>query len=92
MEDFYGPTCVVDFALMPGSITNVVNQILKDLDIPQMHKQAILSAKSWGMNTSYGVGDAFANAIEDGLTAAEATQKEIETLQMVYREPDRKSV
>ena len=26
---FYGPTCVVDFALIPGSTSNVVNQILK---------------------------------------------------------------
>ncbi|WP_297979829.1 DUF2193 domain-containing protein [uncultured Methanobrevibacter sp.] len=84
---FYGPTCVVDFALMPGSTSNVVNQILKTINIPTMHKQAILSAKSWGMNTSYGIGDAFANAIEDGATAAEATQKEIEALQMIYREP-----
>ena len=84
---FYGPTCVVDFALMPGSTSNVVNQILQTIDIPAMHKQAILSAKSWGMNTSYGIGDAFANAIEDGATAAEATQKEIEALQMIYREP-----
>ena len=25
---FYGPTCVVDFALMLGSTSNVVNQIL----------------------------------------------------------------
>ena len=84
---FYGPTCVVDFALMPGSTSNVVNQILQTIDIPVMHKQAILSAKSWGMNTSYGVGDAFANAIEAGATAAEATQKEIEALQMIYKEP-----
>ena len=84
---FYGPTCVVDFALMPGSTTNVVNQILKKTDIPLAHKQAILSAKSWGMNTSYGVGDAFANAIEDGLTASEATAKEIATLQNVYKNP-----
>ena len=65
---FYGPTCVVDFALMPGSTSNVVNQILKTIHIPVMHKQAILSAKSWGMNTSYGIGDAFANAIEAGAT------------------------
>lgn len=84
---FYGPTCVVDFALMPGSTSNVVNQILLKTDIPLAHKQAILSAKSWGMNTSYGVGDAFANAIEAGATAAEATEKEIETLQMVYKTP-----
>ena len=84
---FYGPTCVVDFALMPGSTSNVVNQILQKTDIPVAHKQAILSAKSWGMNTSYGIGDAFANAIEAGATAAEATEKEIATLQMVYKTP-----
>ena len=48
---FYGPTCVVDFALMPGSTNNVINQILQKTDIPVAHKQAILSAKSWGMNT-----------------------------------------
>ena len=84
---FYGPTCVVDFALMPGSTSNVVNQILSKIDIPLMHKEAILSAKSWGMNTSYGIGDAFANALEDGATANEATQKEIETLQNIYKDP-----
>lgn len=84
---FYGPTCVVDFALMPGSTSNVVNQILTKMDIPVHHKQAILSAKSWGMNTSYGIGDAFANAIEDGFTAAQATEKEIETLQLIYKTP-----
>lgn len=84
---FYGPTCVVDFALMPGSTSNVVNQILQKTDIPVAHKQAILSAKSWGMNTSYGIGDAFANALEDGATAAEATEKEVATLQMIYKTP-----
>ena len=78
---------IADFALMPGSTSNVVNQILQTIDIPVMHKQAILSAKSWGMNTSYGIGDAFANAIEAGATAAEATEKEIEALQMIYKEP-----
>jgi hypothetical protein len=49
---FYGPTCVVDFALIPGSTSNVVNQILQTVDIPLPHKQAILASKSWGMNTS----------------------------------------
>jgi len=53
---FYGPTCVVDFALIPGSTSNVVNQILKTTDIPLAHKQAILASKSWAMNTSYGSG------------------------------------
>src|SRR5690606_9673928 len=54
---FYGPTCVVDFALIPGSTSNVVNRILKTIAIPDVHKQAILAAKSWGMNTSYGIGE-----------------------------------
>ncbi len=84
---FYGPTCVVDFALMPGSTSNVVNQILKTINIPVMHKQAILSAKSWGMNTSYGIGDSFAHAIENGASAAEAAAKEVESMQMIYKEP-----
>ena len=72
---------------MPGSTSNVVNQILLKTDIPLHHKQAILSAKSWGMNTSYGIGDAFTNAIESGATASEATAKEIATLQNIYKNP-----
>lgn len=84
---FYGPTCVVDFALIPGSTSNVVNQILLETDIPENHKQAILAAKSWGMNTSYGVGEAFANALEGGSTAAEAVSEEIATLQNIYKNP-----
>ena len=84
---FYGPTCVVDFALIPGSTSNVVNQILLETDIPENHKQAILAAKSWGMNTSYGVGEVFANALEGGSTAAEAVSEEIDTLQNIYKNP-----
>ena len=84
---FYGPTCVVDFALMPGSTSNVVNQILRETEIPDDHKQAILAAKSWGMNTSYGIGDLFAKRIEAGDTLAEASAKEVAQLQALYREP-----
>lgn len=84
---FYGPTCVVDFALIPGSTSNVVNRILKTVDIPQAHKQAILSAKSWGMNTSYGVGEVFAHQIESGATLTEAVKKEIEMLKFIYKSP-----
>ena len=84
---FYGPTCVVDFALIPGSTSNVVNQILKKTDIPADHKKAILAAKSWGMNTSYGVGDVFAHDVENGGTLAAAVDKEINELQFIYDEP-----
>jgi hypothetical protein len=74
---FYGPTCVVDFALIPGSTSNIVNRILKNVDIPIAHKQAILASKSWGMNTSYGFGEKFTNAIEAGKSLNEAIKEEI---------------
>jgi hypothetical protein len=84
---FYGPTCVVDFALMPGSTSNTINRILQNVNIPEHHKQAILSAKSWGMNTSYGIGEVFANEIEKGTTVAQAVKKEIEEVQNIYQNP-----
>lgn len=84
---FYGPTCVVDFALIPGSTSNIVNQILKETKIPKNHKEAILAAKSWGMNTSYGFGEVFANELEKGITAADAVKKEIEMIKKIYATP-----
>ena len=84
---FYGPTCVVDFALIPGSTSNIVNKILKRTEIPDDHKQAILAAKSWGMNTSYGIGEIFANEIEDGITVTEAIKNEIEMVKSIYETP-----
>lgn len=84
---YYGPTCVVDFALIPGSSSNIVNQILKTVDIPVAHKQAILASKSWGMNTSYGFGDVFAHAVENGSTLADAVKKEVKMIQSIYETP-----
>jgi len=83
----YGPTCVVDFAMSVGSVSNVVNRILRTLDIPADHKKTILASKSWGMNTSYGLGGAFRAAVEAGKTLAEAEQAEVDMLQFIYREP-----
>jgi len=84
---FYGPTCVVDFAFVPGSTSNVVNQILTKTDIDLDYKKTILAAKSWGMNTSYGIGAAFVEAIEAGKTASEAVAEEIEWLKKIYATP-----
>jgi len=83
----YGLTCVVDFAFSVGSTSNVVNRILSGLDIPKDHKRTILASKSWGMNTSYGLGAAFRGALEAGKTAAEAEQAEVDMWQFIYREP-----
>lgn len=83
----YGLTCVVDFAFSCGSVPNLVNWILAKLDIPTAHKKTILSSKSWGMNTSYGLCGAFRAALEAGKTVAEAEQAEVDQLQFIYREP-----
>lgn len=83
----YGLTCVVDFAFSVGSTSNVVNRILRGLDIPKDHKRTILSSKSWGMNTSYGLGGAFRSALQSGKTLSEAEKAEIDMLQFIYREP-----
>lgn len=84
---FYGPTCVVDFALIPGSSSNIVNRILKTTTIPLAHKQTILAAKSWAMNTSYGIGDVFAHALESGATLADAVNQEVAMIQSIYDTP-----
>lgn len=84
---FYGPACVVDFAFSPGSTTNVVNQILRGMNIPADHKKTILAAKSWGMLSSYGVGATFQQSLEAGNSAAKAQQDEVEMMQMVYDQP-----
>ena len=44
----YGLTCVVDFALSVGSVSNLVNRIFRQMDIPKQHKQTILACKSGG--------------------------------------------
>jgi len=86
---FYGPTCVVDFALIPGSTSNLVNRILTNTKIPDDHKKAILAAKSWGMNTSYGVGDVFAHELEKGATLTDSISREVSMLQAIYDHPVR---
>jgi len=83
----YGPSCVVDFTVSPGSTANVVNRILKQLDIPKDHKKTILASKSFGMNTSYGLGAAFKGAVEAGKTLDDALDTEIATLQKLYDTP-----
>jgi hypothetical protein len=83
----YGLTCVVDFAFSVGSVPNLVNRVLRKLDIPKEHKRAILAAKSWGMTTSYGLGAAFRAALQAGKTVSEAEKAEVDMWQFLYREP-----
>jgi len=84
---FYGPTAVVDFAFVPGSTSNVVNTVLSGMSIDKHYKQAILASKSWGMNTSYGIGGEFAAAVEAGKTPDVAVKAEVAMLQSLYDKP-----
>ncbi len=84
---FYGPTCVVDFAVSAGSTSGLFGFILDRLDIPKKYKETILAAKSWGMNTSYGFGTAFTEAMEAGKTVEEALATEIEWLKKIWLTP-----
>jgi len=84
---FYGPIAVVDFAFSPGSTPNIVNRILKPLDIPKVHKETILASKSFGMNTSYALGATFQAALEAGKTVADAVREEVRMFQFIYDQP-----
>jgi hypothetical protein len=84
---FYGPTCVVDFGYAVGGMAGIDAVILEKLDIPKVHKEIILAAKSWGMNTSYGFGAKFITAVEAGKTLEEAVKEEIEALKKMWLEP-----
>ena len=83
----YGPTCVVDFGMSVGSMPNLFNRLLVNLDIPLAHKQTIMASKSWGMNTAYTFASALRKTLESGGTLAEAEQAEIDWLQYIHREP-----
>ena len=87
---FYGPTCVLDLALTPGSTGDVLNQIIGRMNISKKEKyyaQTVLSSKSWGLNTAYAFGWKFIEEIENGKSAGEAVSEEIKSLQMMFDHP-----
>ena len=87
---FYGPVCVADFALTPGSTVNVLNQILRKMKPTGRDKyyaEIVLASKSWGMNGSYVFGWKYIDAVEEGDKASEAVGEEIEMLQKIFDRP-----
>lgn len=87
---FYGPTCVLDLSLTPGSTVDVLNQILGRMNISgreRYYAHVILASKSWGLNTSYAFGWKFIEEIENGKTARDAVEEEIKSLQMMFDHP-----
>ena len=87
---FYGPVCVADFALTPGSTVNVLNQMLHGMKLTEKEKyyaRIVLASKSWGMNTSYVFGWRYLDAVENGKTAAQAVKEEIDMLKNIFDAP-----
>jgi hypothetical protein len=87
---FYGPVCVADFALTPGSTVNVLNQMLHGMTLSEKEKyyaRIVLASKSWGMNTSYVFGWKYLDAMENGKNAAEAVKEEIDMLKHIFDVP-----
>jgi len=87
---FYGPVCVADFALTPGSTVNFLNQVLRSMDVSEKERpyaHTILAAKSWGMVTSYVFGWRYIDAIEAGRTKKEAAVEEIAALRHMFDKP-----
>lgn len=60
---FYGIISSTDFAALPGSTFNVLAQIMARTKIEKKYKQAILSAKSWGLNGIYVFGDIYTKVL-----------------------------
>ncbi len=84
---YYGPVCVVDFAVSVGGMPGIFATILDKLDIDKKYKETILAAKSWGMNTSYGFATKFIEAVEAGKTLTEAVDAEIARLKEMWLSP-----
>jgi hypothetical protein len=93
---FYGPTCALDFALTPGSTGNVLNQILRRMKLSgrggegekeHYYARTLLASKSFGINTSYGFGWKFLNAIKEGKTEKEAVKEEANMLKLIFSCP-----
>jgi len=84
---FYGVTSAKDFAAIPGSTFRVLAEIAERSDIDRDYKLAILSSKSWGLNTSYVFGDTFNQTFAVTGDAGKAIQREVEAMKSMLLSP-----
>lgn len=86
---FYGIISSKDFAALPGSTFNVLAQIIARTPIDKKYKQAILAAKSWGLNGIYVFGDIYTRTLKETGNVAKAIQEEKRYLKWVWDEPSK---
>ncbi len=84
---FYGIISSKDFAALPGSTFNVLAQIMERADIEKKYKQAILSAKSWGLNGIYVFGDIYTRVLGATRDVKKAIDEEKRYLKWIWDKP-----
>jgi hypothetical protein len=84
---FYGFTATHDFLAIPGSVSNILFQILERTNIPKKYKKAILASKTWGLNTTYSFGDRFTRILKKTRDVTKAVYIEKQYLKRIWLEP-----
>jgi len=86
---FYGIISSKDFAALPGSTFNVIAQIVARTPIDKKYKQAILAAKSWGLNGIYVFGDRYTRVLQRCRNVQTAIEEEKRYLKWIWTEPSK---
>ncbi len=84
---FYGVTSAKDFAAIPGSTFSVLAKIAERVEVDRDHLKAILSAKSWGLNTSYIFGNTFLRVFGKTGDFSRAIEAEKEQMRRMLLDP-----
>jgi hypothetical protein len=85
---FYGIISSKDFAALPGSTFNVIVRLLERTPIERKYKEAIMAAKSWGLNTIYVFGDRFTATLRKCQNVQAAIEQEQRYLRWIWDEPE----
>ena len=84
---FYGVTSAKDFAAIPGSTFSVLAKIVERADVEKDYAKAFLSAKSWGLNTSYIFGNEFLKVFKETKSFEKAIKAEKNAMKRMLLEP-----
>ncbi|MHC1584112.1 MAG: DUF2193 family protein [Methanosarcinales archaeon] len=84
---FYGIVSSKDFAALPGSNFAIDVLILDRTPIDRKYKEAIMAAKSWGLNTIYVFGDRFTRIVQRCRNVQTAIEQEQRYLEWIWAQP-----
>ncbi|WP_456468533.1 DUF2193 family protein [Archaeoglobus sp.] len=84
---FYGLTSAKDFGAIPGSTLSVLTKIAERVSVDRDYILAILSSKSWGLNTSYVFGNTFLRVFHETRDFSKALEAEKSQMKRMFLEP-----